>query len=299
MNLGIIGLGRMGHAIAHRVLTDGEVVYGFDIDKKAREEALSIGVQLVDNIIQLSTKTNLIWLMLPAGELIDKTINELLPHLEPGTIIIDGGNSNFKDSIRRAQLLASHHVHFLDCGTSGGLKGEEIGFSLMVGGKQEAYEQVVPLFKAIAAKNGYCLVGPSGAGHYVKMIHNGIEYGLMQAYAEGFHIIKDGFYKQEHLNLAEISGIWMHGSIIRSYLLELSHEIFKIDQNFHNISGEIAESGTGLWTIQEAQEQQIPAPIIENALRVRAASRETGGNFATKVVAMLRNKFGGHAVKKI
>ncbi len=298
MNLGIIGLGRMGHAIAHRVLTDGEIVYGFDVDKKAKENALNIGVQLVENIAQLPQKTNLIWLMLPAGELIDKTINEIIPYLEPGTIIIDGGNSNFKDSIRRAQLLESYHVHFLDCGTSGGLKGEDIGFSLMIGGKQEIYEQAVPLFKAIAAKNGYGHVGPSGAGHYVKMIHNGIEYALMQAYSEGFHIIKDGFYKKDHLDLAGISEIWMHGSIIRSYLLELVHDIFTEDQALLDISGQIAESGMGLWTMQEAQQQNIPAPTIEDALKVRALSRETGGNFATKIVAMLRNKFGGHTVTK-
>jgi 6-phosphogluconate dehydrogenase len=298
MNLGIIGLGKMGHAIAHRVLTDGEIVYGFDLDKKAKENALDIGVQLVDSITQLPRKTNLIWLMLPAGELIDKTINEIIPHLEPGTIIIDGGNSNFRDSIRRAQLLESYHVHFLDCGTSGGLKGQEIGFSLMIGGKQEIYEQAVPLFKAIASKNGYGHVGPSGAGHYVKMIHNGIEYAIMQAYSEGFHIIKDGFYKQEQLNLAQISNIWMHGSIIRSYLLELAHDIFIEDQSLSNISGQIAESGMGLWTIEEAQNHNIPAPTIEDALKVRSFSRETGGNFANKIVAMLRNKFGGHTVKK-
>lgn len=298
MNLGIIGLGKMGHAIAHRVLIDGEVVYGFDVNKKAKEDALNIGVQLVDSITQLPRKTNLIWLMLPAGELIDKTINELMPHLEPGTIIIDGGNSNFKDSIRRAQLLESYHVHFLDCGTSGGLKGQEVGFSLMIGGKQEVYEQAVPLFKAIASKNGYGHVGPSGAGHYVKMVHNGIEYALMQAYSEGFHIIKDGFYKNDSLNLAQISDIWMHGSIIRSYLLELAHDMFTEDQNLTDISGQIAESGMGLWTLQEAQQHNIQAPTIEDALKVRASSRETGGNFATKIVAMLRNKFGGHDVKK-
>jgi 6-phosphogluconate dehydrogenase len=299
MNLGIIGLGKMGHAIAHRVLIDGEVVYGFDVNKKAKDDALNIGVQLVDNITQLPRKTNLIWLMLPAGELVDKTINELIPHLEPDTIIIDGGNSNFKDSIRRAQLLETYHVHFLDCGTSGGLKGQEVGFSLMIGGKQEAYEQAVPLFKAIASKNGYGHVGPSGAGHYVKMIHNGIEYALMQAYSEGFHIIKEGFYKNNHLNLAQISDIWMHGSIIRSYLLELAHNIFTENQHLTDISGQVAESGMGLWTMEEAQQQNIPAPTITDALKVRAASRETGGNFATKIVAMMRNKFGGHAVTKI
>ncbi len=298
MNLGIIGLGKMGHAIAQRVVTAGDVVFGYDIGKQAQQEAQQIGVQLVDTIKQLPSKTNVIWLMLPAGELVDNTIDELKVELEPGAIIIDGGNSNFKDSIRRAQALAVDNIHFLDCGTSGGLKGQEIGFSLMVGGNKEAYDHVVPLLKIIATKDGYGLVGPSGAGHYVKMVHNGIEYALLQAYAEGFHIIKDGYYKKDHLDLAEITRIWMHGSIIRSYLLELAHEVFTVDQELNEISGEIAEGGTGRWTLEEADEQQIPAPTIEGALRVRSFSRKTGGNYATKLIAMLRNKFGGHAVKK-
>ena len=299
MNIGIIGLGKMGHAIAHRVITHGEVVYGFDLESKAKQDAHKIGVQLVDTITQLPDKTDVIWLMLPAGQIVDKTIQELLPHLEPNSIIIDGGNSYFKDSIQRAQMLAQHAIYFLDCGTSGGLKGQELGFSLMIGGKQEAYERVIPLFRSVATMNGYGLVGPSGAGHYVKMVHNGIEYALMQGYAEGFHIIKDGFFKATHLDLAQITDIWLHGSIIRSYLLELSHDMLSIDQNFEHISGSVAESGMGHWTSIEAQEHNIPAKTIEDALAIRAQSRQTGGNFATKVVAMLRNTFGGHEVKKI
>lgn len=298
MNIGIIGLGKMGHAIAHRVITHGEVVYGFDLDSRAKQDAHKIGVQLVDTIIQLPKKTDVIWLMLPAGSLIDKTIEELLPHLEPHSIIIDGGNSYFKDSIARANMLLQHSIYFLDCGTSGGLKGQDLGFSLMIGGKQEAYQRVIPLLKFIAATNGYGLVGPSGSGHYVKMVHNGIEYALMQSYAEGFHIIKDGFFKEAQLDLAYITNIWLHGSIIRSYLLELSHNIFSIDQHLDHISGSVAESGMGHWTSEEAHERNIPAGTIDHALDIRAQSRQTGGNFATKVVAMLRNAFGGHEVKK-
>ncbi len=298
MNIGIIGLGRMGHAIAQRVLTGGYTVFGYDIGASAQQEAQQIGVHLVESVRELPAKASIIWLMLPAGELVDKAIDELKDRLEPSAIIIDGGNSNFKDSIRRAQALAASNIAYLDCGTSGGLKGQEIGFSLMVGGNKQAYEHVVSLLKVIAAKDGYGWVGPAGAGHYVKMVHNGIEYALLQAYAEGFHIIKDGHYKNDHLDLAEITRIWMHGSVIRSYLLELAHEVFADDQQLESIKGEIAEGGTGRWTVDEAHEQHIPAPTIEDALRVRAFSRETGGNFATKVIAMLRKKFGGHAVKK-
>lgn len=326
MNIGIIGLGKMGRAIAHRVLTNGDVVYGFDINKKAKDEAHNIGVQLVDQIIQLPHKTNIIWLMLPAGELVDKTIKELLPHLEPEAIIIDGGNSNFKDSMRRAAYVATHKIHFLDCGTSGGLRGEEIGFSLMVGGEQHAYQQAIPLFKTIAMKHGYGLVGPSGAGHYVKMVHNGIEYALLQSYAEGFELIKDGHYQKEKLDLAQISNIWQHGSIIRSYLLELSHHVLVSDSSdakassfvktsadtsadpayakasadkpqLTHISGAIDEGGTGRWAFEEAREHKIATPALEQALEVRAKSRTTGGTFATKLIALLRHAFGGHEVK--
>jgi 6-phosphogluconate dehydrogenase len=299
MNFGIVGLGRMGYAIAKRVIDAGHVVFGFDINKQAQRDAHDIGVHVVDRVEQLLEHTDIIWLMLPAGDLIDEAIKTLKPKLKKGAIIIDGGNSNFKDSIRREKQLKDEHIFYLDCGTSGGLRGEEIGFSLMVGGDETAYTKMVPLFQAIAAKNGFGLVGPSGAGHYVKMVHNGIEYALLQAYAEGFHLIKHGYFKNEDLDLAQISDIWMHGSIIRSYILELAHDVFKVDQKLESISGEIAESGTGKWTVQEAHEQRISVPVIEDALHVRKVSREQGGNFATKIVAMLRNKFGGHAVKKI
>lgn len=299
MNIGIIGLGKMGHAIAQRVITSGEVVHGFDTDHKVRAQAKQIGVELVDAIIQLPQKTDVIWLMLPAGQLVDKVIHELLPYLQPGSIIIDGGNSYFKDSIKRAELLQKNSVYFLDCGTSGGLKGQDIGFSLMIGGKKEAYERVIPLFRAIGMTNGYSLIGPSGAGHYVKMIHNGIEYGLLQAYAEGFHIIKEGSFKQENLNLAKITELWMHGSIIRSYLVELSHEVFNANQDLEDVSGHIAQSGMGAWTVTEADQHHIPAPVIKESLHVRTESCDPHGrNFATKIIALLRHAFGGHPIEK-
>ena len=298
MTFGIVGLGRMGNAIAERVLNAGYPVMGFDVHQETQEHARKMGVQLAD-LATIAQEASVIWLMVPAGDIVDQTLQQLVPHMPKNGICIDGGNSFFKDSIRRAEELQQKGLFYLDCGTSGGLHGRETGFSLMVGGKQEAYDRALPFFKAIAAKDGVGLFGPSGAGHYVKMVHNGIEYGLLQAYAEGFHIIKDGYFKKEQLDLAQITAVWQHGSIIRSHLLDLAHDIFKKDQTLTTISGEIAESGTGLWTVQEAREEHIPARIIEDALEVRKESRQTGGNFATKVVAMLRHAFGGHAVKKI
>ncbi len=297
MNFGIVGLGRMGHAVAKRVVDAGHVVFGFDVNEQARKDAREIGVHVVDRVEQIAEHTDIIWLMLPAGELVDQTIDVLKPKLRKGAIVIDGGNSNFKDSIRRAKKLIADAIYYLDCGTSGGLYGEKIGFSLMIGGDEIAYQKIVPLFEVIATKDGFGLVGPSGAGHYVKMVHNGVEYALLQAYAEGFHIIKHGYYKNDDLNLEQISDIWMHGSIIRSYILDLAHQVFKEDQTFESISGEVAEGGTGRWTLEEAHEQHIAAPTIEESLRVRRCSRETGGDYTTKIIAMLRKQFGGHAVK--
>ncbi len=297
MKFGIIGLGKMGSAIAWRVLQGGHEVFGFDLDKNALETSQKMGVKIVDSIEEMPQHAQVIWLMVPVGIPVDKTIQKLIPHLQEGDIIIDGGNSNYKDSIRRAQMFDGHGGQFLDCGTSGGIEGKETGFSLMVGGNLEAYEKVKPFLQCIAAPQGFGLVGPSGAGHYVKMIHNGIEYGLLEAYAEGFHLLHDGTYK--NLNLQQISGIWNHGSVIRSFLLQLTQKIFKKHTNFKDISGEIAEGGTGLWTVENAKENKIPVPVIEESLQIRKWSRETGGNWATKLIALLRQAFGGHEVKKI
>lgn len=296
MKIGVVGLGRMGHAIAKRISDAGHVVFGFDVDKAAMQRASDSGIHTVKQLEQLAEQADVFWLMLPAGLLVDKAIDVLKGRVHSESIIIDGGNSNFKDSIRRALQLQELNIAFLDCGTSGGLLGEQIGFSLMIGGDERAYHQAVPLFDAVAMKNGYGYVGPSGAGHYVKTVHNGIEYALLQAYAEGFRIIKEGHFKDVPIDLAKLSDIWMHGSVIRSYILELAHQIFQEDQELETISGEIAESGTGKWTSEEAAEQNIPAPMIDLALHIRAQSRQTGGDYATKIVAMLRNKFGGHAV---
>ena len=299
MKLGIIGLGRMGEAIAYRVTRTGQEVVGFDLNKESCNKAEKFGVTCVDSLQELAKQTRIIWLMVPAGEPVDKTLDTLLPHLQPGDIVIDGGNSNYKNSIRRAKKLKEHDIYFLDCGTSGGLLGREIGFSLMLGGDKKAYDNVEPLLKAIAAPGGYGLMGPSGAGHYVKMVHNGIEYALLQAYAEGFNLIKHGTFKDTNPDLEKISRVWSNGSVIRSWILDLAHNVFKEDQELKDISGEVAESGTGRWTVEEAKEQEIDVPLIEGSLLERKKSRETGGNYMTKIIAMLRKQFGGHAVKKV
>ncbi|MGE0009302.1 MAG: phosphogluconate dehydrogenase (NAD(+)-dependent, decarboxylating) [Candidatus Babeliales bacterium] len=295
MKLGIVGLGRMGMAITERVLKAGYDVVAFDRNETLRKEAEQLGARTVLTASQLPEHVRVTWLMIPAGAPIDQVIESMLPDMHKGDTIIDGGNSNFHDTVCRSRSLQEHGMHFLDCGTSGGLKGREIGFSLMIGGQESVFKLYEPLFKAIAHKDGYGYMGESGAGHYVKMVHNGIEYALMQAYGEGFDLLKNGEYKE--LDLAKICRVWNNGGVIRSYLLELIENIFKEDQNLEGISGEVAESGMGLWTVQEAHKQHISVKLIEDALDIRKQSRETGGNFGTKVVAMLRNQFGGHSVK--
>ena len=299
MNIGIVGLGRMGEAIANRCIEAGHEVWGYDKDADMCKAAQEIGVNVVDNIIDLAKEVRVVWLMVPAGDPVDAVIKELHLQLKAGDIVIDGGNSNYTDSMRRAKELAVHEIIFLDCGTSGGIHGRANGFCLMVGGDKNAYTKVRPLFVAIATEGGVAHVGPSGTGHYVKMIHNGIEYGLLHAYAEGFHLLREGSFKDTILDLEEISRIWNVSSVIRSFILELAHDIFREHTTLKNISGEIAETGMGKWTVEEAQKNNIPAHVIEQSLQARAWSRETGGNYATKIVAMLRNKFGGHPVKKI
>ncbi|MFH1254791.1 MAG: decarboxylating 6-phosphogluconate dehydrogenase [bacterium] len=296
MKIGIIGLGRMGNAIAYRLIKYGYEVWGFDSDGKNSKLASADGVKTVTTLQDITHYINIFWLMVPAGEIVDSVINALIPNLKQGDIIIDGGNSNFKDTVRRYQNLISQKINYIDCGTSGGLHGRDIGFSLMIGGDKKVFESLEPIFKSIAAPQGYAYMGPSGAGHYVKMIHNGIEYALLQSYAEGFHLLKDGAYKD--LDLEKISDVWNHGSIIRSWILELAQNVFAQDQNLTEISGKIGENKTGRWTLDEAKEQNIPVDLIERSLEIRAHSRQDGGNYATKVVAMLRNQFGGHAIEK-
>ena len=299
MNIAVIGLGRMGSAIADRLHAAGHTVFGFDLNGEAREHAQQSGIVVVGSLTDVAKQADIFWLMVPVGKAVDDTLAQLKHDVQSGAIIVDGGNSKRTDSQRRAQELAKDGIAFLDCGTSGGLKGREIGFSLMVGGDKKAYEKVVPIFEVVAAPSGYGYVGPSGAGHYVKMVHNGIEYALLQSYAEGFQLIRDGSFKSDKLDLEKITGIWQHGSVIRSWLLDLSHEIFEEGQEFTDVSGELAEGGTGRWSVEDASENDVRVPMIKEAVEIREWSRESGGNYATKVVALLRNKFGGHKVKKV
>ena len=217
--------------------------------------------------------------------------------LKPGAIIVDGGNSHFTDSVRRAKELETLSVSFLDCGVSGGIHGRETGFSIMIGGDHAAFLNLERVFSTLAAPHGYAYLGPSGAGHYVKMVHNGIEYALLESYAEGFSLLKNGSYPQ--LDLEKIASVWDNGAVIRSWILELAQNIFAHDQELKNVSGEIASNGTGIWTVQEAHEKKVPVPLIEDSVKIREWSVRTGGNYATKIVALLRNQFGGHPFKKV
>ena len=299
MNVAMIGLGKMGEALAYRALQAGYSLFGFDVNAESCAAAQKNGVQIVSSIDDFADKNiQVFWLMVPQGELVDKVIAQLRPILKAGDIIIDGGNSKFSDSMRRAQELAIDDVFFIDCGTSGGVHGREHGFCLMVGGDKKAYDTIAPLLLSVAIPGGCAYVGPSGAGHYVKMVHNGIEYGLLEAYAEGFHLLKNGEFELAHLDLAKVASLWNHGSVIRSWILDLVVDIMKEDQDLHDIEGNVASTGMGKWTVEEAHKSGIPVPVIEESLKVRAWSEKTGGNYATKIVAMLRNKFGGHAVVK-
>lgn len=290
MNIGLIGLGKMGQSIAHRLTEAGHQVIGYDAAPN------TIEYKNVDSLAELAKKARVIWLMVPAGKPVDDVLTQLTPNLQAGDIIIDGGNSHFSDSIRRCEELKKLNIFFLDCGTSGGVHGKELGFSLMIGGDQTAFLAIEPLFKALAAKDGYGYFGPSGAGHYVKMVHNGVEYALLQAYAEGFDLLKNGTYK--NLDLEKVCRVWNGGSIVRSWIVELARQVFEKDQNLTNISGQIGQMGTGKWTVEEAHTKGISVKVIEQALDIRTWSQLTGGNYATKVVAILRNKFGGHPVKQ-
>lgn len=297
MKIGLIGLGKMGNSIAYRLINKNHEVIGYDSDKKAQENAQIIGIKIVENLSEIPKLVDIIWLMVPAGEIIDNILKGLLPDLKPETIIIDGGNSHFLDSIERSKRLEKYGIHFIDCGVSGGLQGRELGFCLMIGGEKKAYDKLKEIFEAISAPNGYKYVGQTGAGHYVKMIHNGIEYALLESYSEGLNLLKNGKYK--NLNLKEITDLWQHGSIIRSWILHLTYEIFEKGQEFNNISGYIAGGQTGKWVVEEAKLHKIPVPLIEKSIEIREISHEKENNYANKIVALLRNKFGGHEIKKI
>jgi 6-phosphogluconate dehydrogenase len=299
MRIGFIGLGRMGANMVRRLVRDGHeiVIYNRTPEKTTELEAEGQGAIASYSIEELVGKLDApraVWVMVPAGDATEAQITELLEHLEPGDTIIDGGNTNFHDDVRRHKVLAEHGVRYVDAGTSGGIWGLQVGYCLMVGGDREAVAPLEPVFTTLAPEGGYLHVGGPGAGHYVKMVHNGIEYGLMQAYAEGFEIMHASDYD---LDLAGVSELWMHGSVVRSWLLELAGRAFRSNgQDLEKLKGWVADSGEGRWTVQEAIDKDVPAPIITLSLQTRFRSRQDD-SYGAKVLAALRNEFGGHAVK--
>ena len=299
MRLGFIGLGRMGGNMVRRLVRDGHeiMVYNRTPEKSKEIEGEGEGAKAtftIEELVAKLEKPRAVWVMVPAGDATEAQITELLEHLEPGDTIIDGGNTNFHDDVRRHDALKEHGVHYVDAGTSGGVWGLQVGYCLMVGGDKEAVRPLEPIFTTLAPPGGYLHVGGPGAGHYVKMVHNGIEYGLMQAYAEGFEIMHASDYT---LDLAAISDLWMQGSVVRSWLLELAARAFKTNgQDLEHLKGWVADSGEGRWTVQEAIDKDVPAPVITLSLLTRFRSRQDD-SYGAKVLAALRNEFGGHEVK--
>lgn len=297
MELGMIGLGRMGANMTERLVRGGHRVISYDRSAEAIQRVVdkgAVGAHSLADFIKQLAPPRVVWLMVPSGAPVDETLEQLLPHLAKGDVVIDGGNSNYRDSIRRAEKLKPQGIYFVDAGTSGGIWGLELGYCMMVGGEREIIDRLDPVFKTLAPEGGYLHVGPTGAGHFVKMIHNGIEYGMMQAYGEGFELLKGS---QFDLDLGKIAHLWNQGSVVRSWLLELAESAFKKDPQLASIRGFVEDSGEGRWTVEEAVERGVPAPVLTLALFARFASRQED-SFSAKVIAALRNEFGGHAVKK-
>jgi 6-phosphogluconate dehydrogenase len=298
MEIGIVGLGKMGGNMAERLTQRGHRVVGSDPNADARERVESIGGtavgSLAEMISQLEQTPKVVWCMVPAGKVTESVLMEAAELLRPGDILIDGGNSKYSDSVRHYNELKARGLQFMDAGTSGGVWGLKEGYCLMVGGDKETYQVVEPLLAALAPEGGLLHVGPAGAGHYVKMVHNGIEYALMQSYAEGFEILEAGPYA-ESIDLAAICNLWQHGSVVRSWLLGLAARAFEEDPKLDEITGYVADSGEGRWTVMESIEHAVPAPVIALSLYLRFRSRQED-SFSMKVLAALRNQFGGHAV---
>jgi 6-phosphogluconate dehydrogenase len=299
MQLGMVGLGKMGANMTRRLLHGGHSVVVTDLSEDAIESAIKDGASGASNLADFVGKLSaprVVWIMVPSGDSTEKTLSQLGDLLSQGDIVIDGGNSNYKDTMRRAETLQQKGVHFVDVGTSGGVWGLKEGYSMMIGGAQEAVDRIRPIIETLAPGKdfGWGHVGPSGSGHFVKMVHNGIEYGMMQAYAEGFEIMRA---KNEFgLDLHQIAEIWRYGSVVRSWLLDLTANALKDDQELSNIKGWVADSGEGRWTVFEAIDNDVPAPIITLALMARFISRQDE-SYAAKLLAAMRNQFGGHAIK--
>ena len=297
MELGMIGLGRMGANMTERLVLGGHKVITYDRSAEAIQRVVdkgAVGAHSLADFVKKLSLPRAIWLMVPSGDPVDQTIDQLLAGLAKGDVIIDGGNSNYKDSIRRAEKMKTHGMHFIDAGTSGGIWGLQNGYCMMVGGEKEIVGRLEPIFLTLAPKDGYLHAGPNGAGHFVKMVHNGVEYGMMQAYGEGFELLKAAPFD---LDLAEVAHLWNQGSVVRSWLLELCESAFEKDPKLDAIKGYVEDSGEGRWTVIEAIERGVSATVLAHSLFARYASRQQDA-FSNKVIAALRNEFGGHAVKK-
>ncbi len=296
MRLAMVGLGKMGANMTHRLVAAGHEVVGFDLNPEsvaAVEQLGAIGATSMEDAIAKLDAPRVVWLMLPAGPITEASINQAAAALKPGDVIVDGGNSKFTDGVGQAMSLQERGIGFVDAGVSGGVWGFENGFCLMVGGAPEAVEIVRPAFESLAPPDGYAHVGPAGSGHYVKMIHNGIEYGLMQAYAEGFELMAAA--DEFSLDLHQIAELWRRGSVVRSWLLDLTALALEDKATFDEIQGVVADSGEGRWTVEDAVNRAIPLPVITASLYARFQSRDVDA-FAPRLLAALRNQFGGHAV---
>jgi 6-phosphogluconate dehydrogenase len=299
MQIGMIGLGRMGMNMVRRLLKGRHRVVAYNRTPDRVREIVKEGAggaYSLDELVEKLKPPRLAWLMLPAGGPVDEHIKELRGLLGQGDILVDGGNSYYKDDIRHEQQLAPLGIHYMDVGVSGGIWGLKIGYCLMVGGDQDIYRHLEPVFKTLAPRDGYLYCGKTGSGHFVKMIHNGIEYGMMAAYGEGFEIMKASPYGKD-LDFAQVSHLWNQGSVVRSWLLELAEAAFRKDENLSSISGYVEDSGEGRWTVQQAIDTAVPAPVIASSLFQRFRSRKTDA-FSDKVLAALRQEFGGHAIVK-
>ena len=298
MQMGMIGLGRMGANMTQRLIEGGHSIVVYDRNPAAIEESGKLGAIGAASVPDLAGKLSaprIVWMMIPSGAPTEATISEVSLLMQPGDILIDGGNSNFHDSQRRSREAAAKGIHYLDAGTSGGIWGLKNGYCLMVGGPKEAYDLVEPILKTLAPPDGCAHVGPSGAGHFAKMIHNGIEYGMLQAYGEGFEILEKSDYD---FDLEQLCHLWMQGSVVRSWMLELAEHAFQSGgDELEGIKGYVEDSGEGRWTVLEAIDKSIPAPILTHSLLARFASRQSE-SFSAKVIAALRNEFGGHAVRR-
>ena len=298
MRLAMIGLGRMGGNMSERLMKGGHEVVVFDRSAEAIQRYAGQGAIAAASARDAASKLSsprVVWIMVPAGKPVDDTIALVMPGLTKGDVIIDGGNSNYHDTMRRAEMLAHEGIEFVDSGTSGGIWGLANGYCLMIGATPRAFKVCEPIFRTLAPADGYAHVGPPGAGHYVKMVHNGIEYGLLQAYAEGYEILHAK--KEFELDLHQIAAVWNRGSVVRSWLNELAEQALSKDAGLAQLKGYVEDSGEGRWTVQEAIDLDVPAPVITLSLLARLRSRQTD-SFSAKVIAALRNEFGGHAVKK-